>query len=190
MSASISDPFLLSSYALPARSQQQSAPSTSAGPSRSLFATHTHVRATDRSEGYVTVAVQGDGVHVLDVSGHSSSLCFTVERLCPARTLRMVISQSQGQAAMDFQPIFRLPPPMLMHPYFLAACQCPHRNITHSRTIYCLSVSPSNTSHACGRCSDMHNLCCDCARTRRTSTREGKDSVGMGGSAYRGGHVR
>ncbi|OCH94292.1 hypothetical protein OBBRIDRAFT_770017 [Obba rivulosa] len=77
MSASISDPFLLSSYALPSRARQSSAPSTSAGPSRSIFATHSHVREGDKSEGYVTVAVQGDGIHVLDVSSdHPCSRAF------------------------------------------------------------------------------------------------------------------
>jgi len=59
MSASISDPFLLSSYATPSIS------SSSISQQRHVVASQEHAAAND---GFVTVAVQRDGVHVLDVS--------------------------------------------------------------------------------------------------------------------------
>lgn len=60
--ASIGDPFVLSTYSQPKGA-------TRAGPSglSNVFASNQHA-STSSSEGYVTVAAQGDGVHVLDVS--------------------------------------------------------------------------------------------------------------------------
>ncbi|KAL0577449.1 hypothetical protein V5O48_004518 [Marasmius crinis-equi] len=61
--SSIGEPFTLSSYGIPQRlSKSGKLPSTSSD----LYATH-H-KASGSSEGYVTVAAQGDGVHVLEVS--------------------------------------------------------------------------------------------------------------------------
>ncbi|KAJ8087113.1 hypothetical protein PM082_005941 [Marasmius tenuissimus] len=61
--SSVGEPFTLSSYAIPQRlSKSGKLPSTSAD----VYATH-H-KAGGGSEGYVTVAAQGDGVHVLELS--------------------------------------------------------------------------------------------------------------------------
>lgn len=67
MSASISDPFLLSSYALSARHSRH-ASSSSSQQLAHVLATHKHGSGSDKTDGMVTIAVQGDGVHVLDVS--------------------------------------------------------------------------------------------------------------------------
>ncbi len=61
MSASISDPFLLSSYALPKRINT-SGSSSSSSKIPNVFATPTS------TSSYVTVAAQGDGIHIVDVS--------------------------------------------------------------------------------------------------------------------------
>jgi len=58
MSASIGKPFLLSSYNLPKRLPKPTDAS-------SIYVTHT--RTSNNSDGYVTVAAQGDGIHILDV---------------------------------------------------------------------------------------------------------------------------
>lgn len=57
---SIGDPFLLSSYALPSRLSFSSRDALS----EALHVTH---QAGSKLEGYATAAVQGNGVHVLDV---------------------------------------------------------------------------------------------------------------------------
>ncbi|TFY73214.1 hypothetical protein EWM64_g10798, partial [Hericium alpestre] len=65
MSAAISDPFLLSSYDV----SKRFAPGQSAGASGksayNLYVTHHHSRTGQ--DGHATVAVHGDGVHILDV---------------------------------------------------------------------------------------------------------------------------
>ncbi|KAH9948785.1 hypothetical protein B0H21DRAFT_777679 [Amylocystis lapponica] len=70
MSASISDPFLLSSYALPSAS------------SSSSFKHKTHILANQEhpssSDSFVTVAVQRDGVHVLDPSTLHPAISYTL----------------------------------------------------------------------------------------------------------------
>ncbi|KIY50665.1 hypothetical protein FISHEDRAFT_71704 [Fistulina hepatica ATCC 64428] len=74
MSASVSDPFLLASY--------RHKPSKRPGKERqtcSVLASHSIGGAAD---GYLTVAVQGDGVHVLDISA-----------------VRSVVSQSLGPSS-------------------------------------------------------------------------------------------
>ncbi|KAJ4479070.1 hypothetical protein J3R30DRAFT_3473899 [Lentinula aciculospora] len=63
MEASVGEPFILSSYTT---TKKASKSSKSSGKLPSVFASH-H-RAGGSSEGHVTVAVQSDGVHVLDLS--------------------------------------------------------------------------------------------------------------------------
>ena len=59
---SVGEPFTLSSYAIPQRlSKAGKLPSTSAD----VYAVH-H-KTGGGSEGYVTIAAQGDGVHVVEV---------------------------------------------------------------------------------------------------------------------------
>ncbi|KAJ7090344.1 hypothetical protein B0H15DRAFT_930478 [Mycena belliarum] len=65
MDASVGEPFLLASYAVPQRLQNSRTAKES--PRASIFATHGKT-ASGSSDGYVTVSAQGDGVHVLDLS--------------------------------------------------------------------------------------------------------------------------
>lgn len=60
MSASISDPFVLSTYDLSDRFAQ------SEGPSH-VFVTHQSAVGGREGEGYAAVTAQRDGIHVLDV---------------------------------------------------------------------------------------------------------------------------
>ena len=76
MDASIGEPFLLASYAVAHRLQKSKATPKSQRAGASVYATHEKT-ASGSSDGYVTVTVQGDGVHVLDVC----SSCF-----CPSLT--------------------------------------------------------------------------------------------------------
>ncbi|KAK0461635.1 uncharacterized protein EV420DRAFT_1639932 [Desarmillaria tabescens] len=62
MESSIQEPFSLSTYATSRRLQKKS----QKGGKSSVYASHTTTSAG--SDGYVTVAAQGDGVHILDVS--------------------------------------------------------------------------------------------------------------------------
>ena len=61
MTSSVNEPFLLSSYALP---KQFTRPAI---PVENVYATYQHA-STSTAEGYTTVAAQGDGIHILDVS--------------------------------------------------------------------------------------------------------------------------
>lgn len=61
MTSSVNEPFILSSYTLPKRFAY------SGKPLANVYATHQYA-STSTVEGYVTVAAQGDGVHILDVS--------------------------------------------------------------------------------------------------------------------------
>ncbi|KAG7447648.1 uncharacterized protein BT62DRAFT_1075023 [Guyanagaster necrorhizus] len=62
MESSIQEPFSLSSYATSRRLQKKSQKDGKS----SVYASHTATSTS--SDGYVTVAAQGDGVHILDVS--------------------------------------------------------------------------------------------------------------------------
>ena len=69
MSASISDPFLLASYSLPSLPGRASANSSASKASHVLVDSQ-YASTSDKSHSFVSLAVQGDGVHVLDVSLH------------------------------------------------------------------------------------------------------------------------
>ncbi|KAK0190456.1 hypothetical protein F5146DRAFT_1137291 [Armillaria mellea] len=62
MESSIQEPFSLSTYVTSKRLQKKS----QKGGKSSVYASHTTTPTS--SDGYVTVAAQGDGVHILDVS--------------------------------------------------------------------------------------------------------------------------
>jgi hypothetical protein len=62
MDATISEPFVLSSYSLSQRLPKSTAEAQT--PSN-VYATYDN--GSGSSDGYVTVTAQGDGVHVLDV---------------------------------------------------------------------------------------------------------------------------
>ncbi|ESK81645.1 rna binding protein [Moniliophthora roreri MCA 2997] len=64
METSVGEPFTLSTYSIPQRASKSG---KSAAKLSEVYATH-HSRGQGSSEGYVTVAAQGDGVHVLDLS--------------------------------------------------------------------------------------------------------------------------
>ncbi|KAJ7184344.1 hypothetical protein C8R46DRAFT_938212 [Mycena filopes] len=66
MSGHIGEPFHLSSYGVAPRLSKSKA-TKSLQPFANVFATHEKF-ASGSSDGYVTVAAQGDGVHVLDLS--------------------------------------------------------------------------------------------------------------------------
>lgn len=68
---SIGDPFLLSSYSLSSRLSSSSRKTLDGV----LYVTH---QAGEKSEGYATVAAQGDGVHVLDVCPRSAMSFLTI----------------------------------------------------------------------------------------------------------------
>lgn len=64
MSATINEPFLLSSYGL-----SKSLPKNTGELNRSsTYVCSTHGNGLKNLDGYATVTAQGDGVHVLDVS--------------------------------------------------------------------------------------------------------------------------
>jgi hypothetical protein len=64
---SINEPFVLSTYAASQRLQKKSkSEGNKLKLPANIFATHT----AGRSDGYATVTVQADGVHVLDVRFH------------------------------------------------------------------------------------------------------------------------
>lgn len=67
MSASISDPFVLSTYDLSDRFAQ------SEGPSH-VYVTHQTAVGGREGEGYAAVTAQRDGIHVLDVR-HTGFIC-------------------------------------------------------------------------------------------------------------------
>ncbi|TFY66636.1 hypothetical protein EVG20_g4452 [Dentipellis fragilis] len=79
MSAALGDPFLLSSYDVSKRFASSSSSHSN------VYVTHHRARA---GEGYATIAVHGDGVHVLDVSDmhlvHSYALGPSTSFACPA----------------------------------------------------------------------------------------------------------
>lgn len=66
---SVGDPFLLSSYSLPSRLASSSRTKLS----DVVYVTH---QPGENSEGYATVAAQGDGIHVLDVSACRTLSCY------------------------------------------------------------------------------------------------------------------
>lgn len=67
MSILIADPFLLSTYT---SSKRPAYSEGSPGPSKytNVYATQEHASTSEAASSYVTVTVQGEGVHVLDVS--------------------------------------------------------------------------------------------------------------------------
>ncbi|KAF5365125.1 hypothetical protein D9757_012609 [Collybiopsis confluens] len=85
MDASVGEPFILSTYRLPTKVSKGS---KNRNPLSSIFATYHG--GGGHSEGYVTVAAQGDGVHVLNLSTLHSITSHTVGPttafLCPAVT--------------------------------------------------------------------------------------------------------
>ncbi|KZT05551.1 uncharacterized protein LAESUDRAFT_655546 [Laetiporus sulphureus 93-53] len=95
MSASINDPFLLSSYALSPRLARPTPTSSSSETPSSrqcshLLVNHRHTLSNEKDDGLVTVAVQGDGVHVLDLSTLHPAISHTlgpsVTFSCPPAT--------------------------------------------------------------------------------------------------------
>ena len=77
MSASISDPFLLASYSLPSLPGRASAHSSASKASHVLLDSQ-YASTSDKSNNFVSLAVQGDGVHVLDVSLHVKIVLATI----------------------------------------------------------------------------------------------------------------
>lgn len=75
MSASINDPFLLASYTLPSLPGRAST-KLSASRASHVLVDSQYASTSDKANNFVSLAVQGDGIHVLDVSFHS--LCFTL----------------------------------------------------------------------------------------------------------------
>ncbi|EPS98734.1 hypothetical protein FOMPIDRAFT_1164819 [Fomitopsis schrenkii] len=67
MSASISDPFLLASYSLPSLPGRASFKSSASKASHVLVDSQ-YASTSDKANSFVSLAVQGDGVHVLDLS--------------------------------------------------------------------------------------------------------------------------
>lgn len=65
MASTVGDPFLLASYPLPSRATQTKKTGTRQRASQLLHASHSRLPRSE--DGQVTVAAQGDGVHVLDV---------------------------------------------------------------------------------------------------------------------------
>jgi hypothetical protein len=61
MFAAIGEPFLLSNYDTPRRD------SSTASPRQSIYVTHEQSSGSKAKEGFATVTVHGDGVHVLNV---------------------------------------------------------------------------------------------------------------------------
>jgi hypothetical protein len=73
MHATLSEPFLLSTYGLPKRSFNGIS-ELNRGPSY-IYLSHSKAKSSD---GYATIAAQGDGVHVLDVSLDTWNLSVTL----------------------------------------------------------------------------------------------------------------
>ncbi|KAH8096702.1 hypothetical protein BXZ70DRAFT_331420 [Cristinia sonorae] len=107
--ANIGDPFLLSSYAQPKSSSR-------AGPSGlpNVFASNQHA-STSSSEGYATVAAQGDGVHILDLSTLHPVISYTlgpqvrfscppVTHTAPAGSSRICTTYAVIESAQDIPP--------------------------------------------------------------------------------------
>lgn len=70
MSATVGDPIVLSSYSLPSRtSKKGKEKATSADEKPFVFASHSG--AGKKRDGLVTIAAQGDGVHILDVCANA-----------------------------------------------------------------------------------------------------------------------
>ena len=67
MVASIGEPFLLSSY----DSHRRASPTA---PSPSIYVTHERPNGSKAKEGFATVTVHGDGVHVFDVRSSKFSV--------------------------------------------------------------------------------------------------------------------
>lgn len=88
MSISIADPFLLSTYT---SSKRPAYPEGSPGPSKytNVYATQEHASTSESASSYVTVTVQGEGVHVLDVSFYITGLSRMTLRLKNFRHLRL-----------------------------------------------------------------------------------------------------
>ena len=64
MSSILGDPFLLSTYSLPSQSKRAKGKSIAAGERSYAFINHF---CSPKQDGQVAVAVQGDGIHILDV---------------------------------------------------------------------------------------------------------------------------
>ncbi|TCD63478.1 hypothetical protein EIP91_005360 [Steccherinum ochraceum] len=91
--ATIGDPFVLSSYS-------QSKRNAKAGPSglSNVFASNQYASSSS-SDGYATVAAQGDGVHVLDLSTLHPAISYTlgpqVHFSCPPATRTTTANESK-----------------------------------------------------------------------------------------------
>ncbi|KAH8118420.1 hypothetical protein DFH11DRAFT_1839063 [Phellopilus nigrolimitatus] len=66
MSATLGDPYLLATYALPSKSAKAKGKSVAADEHPYVFASHSAV--PKRDDGQVTLAIQGDGIHVYDLA--------------------------------------------------------------------------------------------------------------------------
>ncbi|KAI5123385.1 hypothetical protein M0805_006093 [Coniferiporia weirii] len=66
MSATVNDPFLLSAYSPPSSTKNRKGKSVAIDERPYVFATHSAV--PKREDGQVTLAVQGDGIHVFDLA--------------------------------------------------------------------------------------------------------------------------
>ncbi|TFK62712.1 hypothetical protein BDN72DRAFT_903005 [Pluteus cervinus] len=84
-STAINDPFLLATYAYNQRVSKKK-PKKAAPTPKHVYASHEQI--SGKSEGFVTIAAQGDGVHVLDVASLrpviSHTLGPTTSFSCPA----------------------------------------------------------------------------------------------------------
>ena len=65
-STTIGDPYLLAAYSLPPPSKKSLGKSVA--PDERPFILSSHSTGSKHEDGLLTVAVQGDGIHVLDVS--------------------------------------------------------------------------------------------------------------------------
>ena len=66
MSTTLGDPVLISNYAVPSWTGKKKQGSNFFEGFSTVYATHTQVPST--SNGHITVAVQRDGIHILDAS--------------------------------------------------------------------------------------------------------------------------
>ncbi|KIP07738.1 hypothetical protein PHLGIDRAFT_127500 [Phlebiopsis gigantea 11061_1 CR5-6] len=107
MSTSVNEPFLLSTYTVPKRFTRPGFPVAN------VYATHQYA-STSSADGFVTVAAQGDGVNILDLStlhpvvshtlGPSTVFsCLPVSRIDKARacTTYAVLEAAQGVRPED-----------------------------------------------------------------------------------------
>ena len=65
MATTIGDPYLLSTYSLPSKSKKGKEKVTTVEEQHAIFASHS--RVGKKRDGQVTIAAQGDGIHILDV---------------------------------------------------------------------------------------------------------------------------